>query len=108
MSDESYRHFIITKVNVISESRKHTMASETFSLVDMKLRQPLPKEYLHQKNPIIFQIVYSNEKKSYIFNVHGIVHAEDPHLVVFLPKSQNMIQQFLAEVGIKKKAASAS
>jgi hypothetical protein len=103
MSDESPRHLIITKVNVISESRKHTVLSETFSLVDMKVKYPLPQEFLNQKNPIIFQIVYQNESKSYIFNVHGTVNSESPTTVVFLPESQNVIQQFLAEVGTKKK-----
>lgn len=103
MLKDSPRHLLIAKVNVITEGKKHTVFSETFSLVDMKLKFPLSAEYLNQKNPIIFQIVYTNEVRTYIFNVHGTASSEAPMTVVFAPASLNLVQQFLSDVITKTK-----
>lgn len=103
MFSEDLRHLIIAKINVITESKKHTVLSETFSHFDMKVRYSLPQEYLDQKNPIIFQIVYANDVKTYIFNVYGNASSDAPTIVVFAPESLNMIQQFLTDVTTKKK-----
>lgn len=103
MLDQSSRHLIIAKVNVITENQKHTVLSETFSHYEMKLKYPLPQEFLNQKSPIIFQIVYTNEIRTYIFNVYGNVTANSPMIVVFVPQSLNVIHQFLNDVVLKKK-----
>lgn len=107
MNNDDSRYLIIAKVNVITEAKKHTVQSETFSLVDMKLKYPLPQDFINQKNPIIFQIVYGNEVKTYIFNVYGTVSSESPMTVVFAQQSLNVIQQFLTDVVVKKKPAPA-
>ena len=105
MYGEETRHLLIAKVNVITEAKKHTVLSETFSQTDMKVKYSLPQEFLNQKNPIIFQIVYSTEAKTYMFNVYGFVSSESPTIVTFVPESLNVIQQFLSEVVVKKKPA---
>lgn len=104
MLDQSSRHLIIAKVNVITEAQKHTVLSETFSHSEMKLKYPLPVQFLNQKSPIIFQIVYTNEIRTYIFNVYGNATADSPMIVVFVPESLNVIHQFLNDVALKKKA----
>lgn len=104
MLDQSSRHLIIAKVNVITEAQKHTVLSETFSHSEMKLKYPLPVQFLNQKSPIIFQIVYSNEIRTYIFNVYGNASADSPMVVVFVPQSLNVIQQFINDVVLKKKS----
>lgn len=104
MVNEIPRHLINAKINVITESKKYTVLSETFSAFDMKVKYSLPQEFLNQKTPIIFQIVYSSEVKSYIFNVYGTVKSESPTTVTFTQESLSVIQQFVAEVGSKKKA----
>lgn len=103
MLKDAPRHLLIAKINVITEGKKHTVFSDTFSFVDMKLKFPLPAEYLNQKNPIIFQIVYTNEVRTYILNVHGSVSSEAPMNVVFAPASLNLVQQFLSDVITKTK-----
>lgn len=103
MLNDSPRYLLIAKINVITEGKKHTVFSDTFSYVDMKLKFPLPVEFLNQKNPIIFQIVYTNEVRTYIFNVHGSVSAEAPMNVVFAAASLNLVQQFLSDVVTKIK-----
>lgn len=103
MFDDGQRHLLIAKINVITEAKKHTVLSETFSFSDMKLKYPLPQEFLNQKNPIIFQIVFSNEVRTYIFNVYGNADSDAPSTVVFAPESLNVIQQFLSDVVTKKK-----
>lgn len=105
MFSEDSRHLIIAKINVITESKKHTVFSETFSHFDMKLKYSLPQEYLDQKNPIIFQIVYSNDVRTYIFNIYGSASSDAPSLVVFAPESLNVVQQFLTDLSTKKKPA---
>lgn len=100
---ETTRHLIIAKINVITEAKKHTVLSETFSQNDMKLKYSLPQEYLDLKTPIIFQIVYSTEARTYIFNVYGYASSESPTLVSFAPESLNVIHQFLSDVVSKKK-----
>ena len=104
---EEHRHLLIAKINVITEAKKHTVLSETFSQNDMRLKYPLPQEFLNQKNPIIFQIVYSSPVKTYIFNVLGTARSDSPMTVVFSQQSLNVIQQFLADVVTKKKPAAA-
>ncbi|AZZ36779.1 hypothetical protein CIK05_08235 [Bdellovibrio sp. qaytius] len=101
--NESQRHLLIAKVNVITEAKKLTTFSDTFSYHDMKLRFPLAQEYLNQKNPIIFQIVYTSEVRTYIFNVYGTVSSNAPMIVVFTKASHNVIFQFLTDVLKKKK-----
>lgn len=103
MLDESSKHIIIAKINVITEAQKHTVLSETFSHSEMKLKYPLPAQFLSQKSPIIFQIVYTNEIRTYIFNVYGNVSADSPMVVVFVPQSLNVIHQFINDVVLKKK-----
>ena len=104
MLGETSRHLLIAKINVITESKKHTVLSDTFSYFDMKLRYSLPQEYLDQKNPIIFQIVYDNNIRTYIFNVYGSASSEAPTIVKFSTESLNMIHHFLNEVVLGKKA----
>lgn len=104
MQDEGSRHLIIAKINIITEGKKHTVLSETFSHYDMRVKYPVPQEYLNQKKPIIFQIVYQSEVRSYIFNVCGYVSSDSPMTVVFAPQSLNLIHQFLSDFETKKKA----
>lgn len=104
MADDSYRQMIVAKINVITEIKKYTVLSENISAFDMKLKYALPQEFLSQRSPIIFQIVYSSEVKSYIFNVLGTPSPESSSTVIFTPESRNTVQQFLTDVGpIKKK-----
>lgn len=103
MTTDVQRHLINAKVNVITEAKKYTVFAETFSETDMKVKYSLPQEFLNQKVPIIFQIVYSSEIKSYIFNVYGTVKSDSPTTVIFTKESLAVIHQFLAEVATKKK-----
>jgi len=105
MQDKVSRQFITAKINIITESKKHTVFSETFSQYDMQVKYPLPQEYLNQKNPIIFQIVYQSEVRSYIFNVGGFVSSDAPMVVVFSPQSLSLIHQFISEFNTKKKTS---
>lgn len=107
MLSEASRHFIIAKINVITETKKHTVLSETFSLVDMKLKYSLPQEFLNQRSPIIFQIVYSTETKTYIFNVTGNAYSDDPSTVFFSPESLNIVQHFITDLTSAKKQKAA-
>lgn len=100
---EIQRHLLIAKVNIITESKKLTTFSDTFSYEDMKLKFPLSQEYLNQKKPIIFQIVYTSEVRTFIFNVYGTVSSDAPMIVVFTKESHNVIFQFLTDVITKKK-----
>ena len=104
MADDSQRQMIVAKINVITEIKKYTVFSETISAFEMKLKHSLPQEFLNQRSPIIFQIVYSSEVKSYIFNVLGIPSSDSSSTIIFTPASRNTVQQFLTDVGpIKKK-----
>ena len=104
MLGEITRHLLIAKINVITDSKKHTVLSETFSYFDMKLKYSLPQEYLDQKNPIIFQVVYDHKVRTFIFNVYGSASSENPTIVTFTPESLNIIHNFLNEVVLGKKA----
>ena len=103
MASEFHRQMIIAKINVITEIKKYTVFSETISAADMKLKHGLPQEFLNQRSPIIFQIVYSSEVKSYIFNVLGMPSPDSSSTVIFTPESRVIVQQFLTDVGPIKK-----
>lgn len=103
MVNDSQRQMITAKINVITEIKKYTVQSETISAVEMKLKHSLPQDFLQQRSPIIFQIVYSSEVKSYIFNVQGTPSPESASTVIFTPESRNIVQQFLTDVGPIKK-----
>jgi len=99
------RHLLIAKVNVITESKKHTVLTETFSFTDMKLKYSLPKDYLDLKKPTIFQIVYDNSIRTYIFNVYGNVSSTNPTIVSFTKESLDLIHHFINEAVLGKKAS---
>ncbi|MCM2354720.1 MAG: hypothetical protein NDI63_13965 [Pseudobdellovibrio sp.] len=108
MANETQRQMIVAKINVITEIKKYTAQSEMISAVDMKLKHSLPQEFLQQGSPIIFQIVYSSEIKTYIFNVLGTPSPESSSTVIFTPQSRGIVQQFLTDLGpIKKKFVAA-
>ena len=103
MVNEPQRQMIIAKINVITEIKKYTVQSEMISANDMKLKHGLPQEFLQQRSPIIFQIVYSSDVKSYIFNVLGTPSPDSSSTVLFTPESRGIVQQFLTDVGPIKK-----
>lgn len=103
MANDSQRQMIIAKINVITEIKKYTVFSETISSFDMKLKHSLPQDFLQQRSPIIFQIVYTSDVKSYIFNVLGTPSTDSSSTVIFTPESRSIVQQFLTDVGPIKK-----
>lgn len=108
MANDTQRQMIVAKINVITEIKKYTVQSEMISSVDMKLKHSLPQDFLQQRSPIIFQIVYSSEVKTYIFNVLGTPSPDSSSTVIFTPQSRSIVQQFLTDLGpIKKKFVAA-